>query len=218
MRLAPLSGIIAAILLLGGLSENNVPTRAGDATITAWLRAGHTGTWLAHGALSVAAGIALMLFAYSVRGRLAGDRPSLGASLLSTTGTLFATTILIGAAVFAALPIGHIFEHSPTPSPDAYRLSMATSASVMVVFAMVPAATFAATVATVGLRRRTMPTWLAVVSYLFAVLMLASALVVPFMVFGLWAVITSITLTVTGRRPAAAPAHAPLERPHPARG
>ncbi len=211
MRLAPLSGIVAAILLLAGLSENNVPTRSDDATIAAWLRAGHTGSWLAHGVLLVAAGIALLLFAYSVRGRLAADRASLSGSLVSTTGTLFATVVLIGGTAFAALPIGHIFEHSPTPSPDAYRLSMAASASLMVVFAMVPAATFAATVATVGLRRRTMPVWLTVVSYVFAVLMLASALVVPFMVFGLWAVITSITLTVTRPGPAAAPTSASRE-------
>lgn len=213
MRLAPLSGIAAAILLLAGLSENNVPSRADDATITAWLGAGHTGSWLAHGALIVAAGIALLLFVYSVRGRLVADQSGPGPSLVSATGTLFATTVLVGGAAFAALPIGHVFEHSPTPSPDTYRLSMATSASLMVVFAMVPAAAFAATTATVGLRRRTIPVWLAVASYVFAVLMLASALIVPFMVFGLWAVITSITLTVTRPVPTSGPVPAltPLE-------
>ncbi len=211
MRLAPLTGILAAGLLLGGLSEDNVPTSDSDSAISNWLAAGHTGSWLLHGALVVFAGIALLLFTFSLRARLVGDRPSTGASLLTAAGALFATTVLIGGTVFSALPIGHIFEDSPTPSPEMYRLSMATSASLMVVFSMVPAATLAAVTATVGLRSRTMPTWLAVVSYLFALLMLASALLVPFIVFGLWTLITSITLTVTRPGRPAVPATAPRE-------
>lgn len=197
MRYAPLSGVAAAGLLIAGLAENNAPTSDSDTTITAWLAGGHNGGWIGHGLLLGAAGIALLLFGYSLRDRLAGDRPGLGTSLLTTAAGLLAASVILGAALFTALPIGHLLESSPTASAETYRLSMALCTAVMFVFSMIPAATLAITAATTGLRRKTMPTWLAVVSYLLAALMLASALLVPFLVFGIWVLVTSITLTVT---------------------
>ena len=165
MRYAPLSGVAAAGLLVAGLAENNTPTSDSDATITAWLAGGHNGGWIGHGLLLGAAGIALLLFAYSLRARLTGDRPGLGASLLTATGGLLTASVLLGAALFAALPIGHLLESSPTASAETYRLSMALCTAVMFVFSMIPAATLAITAATIGLRCKTMPAWLAVVSY-----------------------------------------------------
>ncbi len=200
MRYAPLSGIAAAGLLVAGLAENNVPTSDSDATITAWLAGGHNGGWIGHGLLLGAAGIALLLFAYSLRARLTGDRPDLGASLLTMTGGLLTASVILGGALFAAVPIGHLLESSPTASAETYRLSMGLCTAVMFVFSMIPAATLAITAATIGLRRKTMPAWLAVVSYLLAALMLASALLVPFLVFGIWLLITSITLTAAKPR------------------
>lgn len=209
MPLAPLTGVVAAVLLVGGLAEENVATSSSDGAIGAWLAGNHTAGWLAHSFLLAFAALAVLAFAHTVRERVAGgprpDGTAPGGSLVSASGGLMATAVFVGAALFAAYPIGHLFEDMPITSPDGYRVTMAASASLMLVFSMLPAATFAVAAATLGLRRRTMPTWLAIFSYVFALLMLASALVVPFIVFGLWIVVTSITLTVTRPRTLIAP-------------
>ena len=209
MRLAPLSGLLAAVLLVGGLAEENVATSSNDGAVGAWLASNHTASWLAHSFLLAFAALAILVFAHAVRERVAGgprpDGTAAGGSLVSAYGGLMAAVVFAGAAVFAAYPIGHLFEDMPITSPDGYRVTMAASASLMLVFSMLPAAAFAVAAATLGLRRRTMPIWLAIFSYVFALLMLASAPVVPFIVFGLWIVVTSVTLTITRPKTLTAP-------------
>jgi hypothetical protein len=209
MRLAPLSGVAAAVLLVGGLAESNIATSASDSSITSWLAQNHTGSWLAHAFLLALAAIAVLVFGSALRDRVAGlarsdETSTAGGSLVSAAGVVTAVALFTGAALFAAYPIGHLTEDMPLTSADGYRVTMAASASLMFVFSMLPAAALAVAAATVGLRRRTMPTWLAIFSYVFAALMIASALLVPFLAFGIWIIITSITLALT-RPPAASP-------------
>jgi hypothetical protein len=213
MRLAPLSGI-AAVLLVGVLAESNIATSASDSSITSWLARNHTGGWLAHAFLLGLAAIAVLIFGYAIRDRVAetaeSGETSAAGSLISATGVVLAVALFSGAALFAAYPIGHLTEDMPLTSADGYRLTMAASASLMFVFSMLPAAALAVSAATIGFRRRTMPRWLAIFSYVCAALMIASALLVPFLAFGIWIVVTSVTLAVT-RPPVAAP-HSPVKQ------
>lgn len=195
MRTLTLLGPLAGILLLVGLFEENVPTQSSDHTIAAWLAAAGNGSWLAHAAAEVVAGLLLLAYAHVLRHRLAGEDAALG-RLVTSLGTMLGTLVVIGGALFGAIPVGRSFEQSPPPDPSTYRFLMAASASVLVIFLSVPAAAFAGTAAVLGLRRGTAPRWLGYVGVGLSVLMLLSAFVAPLMVFGLWLVVSGVALAV----------------------
>jgi uncharacterized membrane protein len=120
---------------------------------------------------------------------------------------MLATLVVVGGALFAAIPVGRTFEQSPAPDASTYRFLMAASASVLVIFLSLPAAAFAGTTAVLGLRRRTAPRWLGYVGIGLSVLMLLSAFVAPLMVFGLWLVVSGVALAFA--QPAARPEREP---------
>jgi hypothetical protein len=192
------SGPLAAVLLLAGLFESNVETQSTDATISHWLETHGNGVWIAHATLSALAGVLLVVFGHAVRARIGdGDAARLIPSLSTLTGTM----ICVGAALFAAVPIGRMFENAPDPDPSVYRYLSAAAASVMVIFLAPACAALAATIGIAGLSTRAVPRWLGVTSVVMAVLMLASAFVAPLMVFGLWLLVTGIALGLRAPRP-----------------
>ena len=198
MRRITLLGPLAGALLLVGLFENNIETSASDRRIADWLATtGHAG-WMAHAFAEVLAGVLLAGFGHALRWRLAGTRDdtALARAVTSMAG-LLGGTIVIGAALFAAVPVGTVFESAPAPDPSTYRYLMAAAASVLVIFASVPAAGLAATTALLGLRAGTSPRWLGYIGLALSVLMLASAFVAPLMVFALWLAVVGIGLAVS---------------------
>jgi hypothetical protein len=201
MRRITLIGPLAGALLLAGLFENNIETSASNQRFADWLAStGHT-AWMAHAFAEALAGVLLVGFGQALRWRLAGarDDSALARTVTSMAGLLGGTTV-VGAALFAAVPVGAVFESAPAPDPSTYRYLMAAAASVLVIFASVPAAGLAATTALLGLRAGTAPRWLGYTGLALSVLMLASAFVAPLMVFALWLVVTGIGLAVS--RPA----------------
>ena len=147
--LAPL----AAVLLLAGLFEGNVATHSSDAAISDWLARTGNGGWIVHALAEVVAGILILAYAQVLRSRLGGDDDILSRTL-GALGTLVGSLVVVGAGLFAAVPIGRVFEHSPDPDPSSYRYLMAASASILVIFVSVPAAAFAGTAAVLGLCAR----------------------------------------------------------------
>jgi hypothetical protein len=105
--------------------------------------------------------------------------------------------VYTGAALFAAVPVGRFFEQAPDPDPSVYRYLSAAAASVMVIFVSLPASGLVASVSATGLRARTMPRWLGWAGLVLAVLMLLSAFVAPLMVFGLWLLVSGVTLALS---------------------
>lgn len=196
MNKATLLAPLSAVLLLAGLFESNVTTRSSDAAISDWLAHTGNGSWIVHALAQVVAGCLLLVHTQVLRARLGGGDDVLSRSL-GALGALVATMVVVGAGLFAAIPIGRVFEHSPDPDPSAYRYLMAASASILVIFVSVPAAAFAATAAVLGLRRGTAPRWLGYAGLALAALMLASAFVAPLMIFGLWLFVTGIGLAVS---------------------
>jgi hypothetical protein len=203
MRTLTLLGPVAAVLLLAGLFENNIETAKPDHEITAWLSATGNGVWLLHGTLEALAALCLLVFAQSVRSRLDAGRDDALSRSVGAFGTLLATVIVVGAGLFAAVPVGRFFEGAPQPDPSVYRYLLAASASVFVIFLSIPAAGLAACTALLGMHRRTAPRWLGVTGLVLAVLMLLSAFVAPLMVFGLWLLVTGVSLAVGRPVPAA---------------
>jgi hypothetical protein len=203
--LAPLS----AVLLLAGLFEGNIATRSSDAAISDWLAHTGNGGWIIHALAEVVAGCLLLVYAQVLRHRLGGGDDVLSRTL-AALGTLVASMLVVGACLFAAIPIGRLFEHSPDPDPSAYRYLMAASASILVIFVSVPAAAFAGSAAVLGLRRGTAPRWLGYLGLALSVLMLLSAFVAPLMIFGLWLFISGIGLAVTRSEERATPMPVPV--------
>lgn len=208
MRRITLLGPLAGALLLAGLFENNIETSASDQRIVDWLAStGHT-AWLAHAFAEVLAGVLLVAFGHALRWRLAGpDAESALARTVSSMAVILGGTVVVGGALFAAVPVGAVFESAPAPDPSTYRYLMAAAASVLVIFASVPAAALAAATAALGLRAGTAPRWLGYTGLVLAVLMLASAFAAPLMVFALWLLVSGIGLavsrpTVAAREPA----------------
>lgn len=197
------SGPLAAVLLIVGLFESNIDTDASDGAITSWL-AGHGNTaWLAHASASVIAAVLLVVFGQALRDRLGRDT-SAGA-LVASFATVAAAMVAVGAAVFAAVPVGRVFESAPDPDPSTYRYLSSAAASVMVIFVAPACAALAGVTGVAGMRAGTLPRWLGIASVVLAVLMLATAFVAPLMVFVLWLVVTGTAVGV--RRTAVAPAH-----------
>ncbi len=210
MRLLPLTGPAAAALLLAGLFEGNVPTDRSDGAVEAWLAANGDGGWLAHSAVSAIGGVLLVVYGQVLRDRLSRDEGPLE-RLVTSLATLTGTMVVVGAALFAAVPVGRAFEGSPDPAADVYRYLLGAAASVEVIFLAAPAAALCATVSVLGLRRASMPLWLGRCGVALAVLMLASAFVAPLMVFGLWLVISGVGLAfVEAGRVHRAPADVPV--------
>ena len=197
MNRSTLVAPLSAVLLLAGLFEGNVATRSSDTAIADWLARTGNGSWIIHALAEVVAGCLLLVYAQVLRSRLGGGDDVLSRSL-GALGTLIASLMVIGAGLFAAIPIGRVFEHFPDPAPSAYRYLMAASASILVIFVSIPAAAFAGTAALIGLRQGTAPRWLGYLSLALAALMLVSAFVAPLMIFGLWLFVSGIGLAVTG--------------------
>lgn len=196
------SGPLAAVLLIAGLFESNVETQASDTTITTWLATHGNGSWITHGALSAVSGVLLVVFGHAVRARLRWER---SASLVSSLATLTGSLVCVGAGLFAAVPIGRVFESAPDPDPSTYRYLSSAAAAVMVIFLAPACAALAATIGVVGLSTRAIPRWLAVTSLVMAFLMLVSAFVAPLMVFGLWLLVTGCALGLRSPVPSPAP-------------
>jgi hypothetical protein len=198
-RLAPLSGVAGIGCLVAGLALDRAPTSSwSDAHITAWYASHGNGGWLLSAYLIAAAAPFLLIFAAVVRDRLADAGASRRSqSVVLGSGTAFAVTALVGAALYAAVPAARVFSKAPAPSPDISRYMLGASYGTLVMFSALAAALFSATACVAALRGGAMPRWLAVAGIPFAVLMLANA-VMPMAAITLWFVVASITLAVSG--------------------
>lgn len=197
MRKLTLLGPVAAVLLVLGLFENNIETSKPDQQISAWLVRSGDAVWLLHAAAEALAALCLVVFAQALRIRLDAGRDDVLSRSVGAFGTMTATAAVVGAGLFAAVPIGRFFEDAPQPDPSVYRYLLAASASVLVVFLSIPAAGLAACTALLALQRGTAPRWLGVTGLVLAVLMVASALLAPLLVFGVWLVVTGLALSLS---------------------
>lgn len=196
-RLAPLSGVAGIACLVAGLATDKAPTSSwSDSRITAWYAGHGNAEWLVSAYLIAAAAPFLLIFTGVLRERLAAAGGSrLSRSVLLGSGTAFAVTALVGAALYAGVPAARVFAKAPSPSPDISRYLLGASYGTLVMFSAFAAALFAATVSIGSLRSGAVPKWLAVAGIPMSVLMLANA-VMPMAVITLWFLIVGITLTV----------------------
>jgi hypothetical protein len=116
-------------------------------------------------------------------------------SLIGGSGILFASTILTGAGLYAAVPAGMTFADAPAPPAAVARYFLGAAYGVMVMFSAFAAAVFALTVSVAGLSNPALPRWLAIAGLPLSLLMLANA-VLPMAAITLWFVAVSITMAL----------------------
>jgi hypothetical protein len=200
-RLAPLTGLAGIGCVVAGLATDQAPTSSwSDARISAWYSTHGNAEWLLSAALIAAGAPFLLGFAVVVADRLAAAGASARTrSLVTASGTAFAVTLVLGAALYAGVPAARVFTSSPAPSPDVSRYLLGAAYGALVMFSAFSAALFAGTVSVAALRHRATPVWLAVVGLPLAVLMLANALL-PMAAISLWFLLASVTLAVARPR------------------
>ena len=202
-RLTPLSGLAGIACIVGGLAADAAPTSSWpDARITGWYATHGMTHWLLSACLLALGAPFLLIFTADLAARLA-DRGAgrRATAVVAGAGITWATTILVGAALYAAVAAAITFAQAPAPSPDISRYFLGSAYGVLVMFSAFAAALLAAALSLTALRCRTLPRWLAAAGIPASILMLANAWL-PMAAITLWFAATSITLTVAHRAPA----------------
>ena len=121
------------------------------------------------------AGISFIWFMGVLRDRLGKAEDRFFATVFWSSGILFLATFFVSAAVAGATT--GIFLTSPgQPHETAlYSMGREISAQLLNIFSLRMAAVFMISTASLGLRTKIMPRWIALTGYLFALLLLASS-------------------------------------------
>src|SRR3954466_3770746 len=135
-RLAPLSGVAGIGLVVAGLATDKAPTSSwSDARIAGWYATHGSAEWLGAAFLIALAVPFLLVFTAVVRERLAaGGASSRVQWVLQGAGTAYAVTLLVGAALYGAVPAARVFSRAPAPSPDVSRYFLGASYGALVAF------------------------------------------------------------------------------------
>ena len=137
-------------------------------------------TWNAHD-VSMAlhlvpfAGISFIWFMGVLRDRLGKAEDRFFSTVFWSSGILFLATFFVSAAV-AGATTGIFLSRPIQPHETAlYNMGREISAQLLNIFSLRMAAVFMISTASLGLRTKIMPRWIAITGYLFALLLLVSS-------------------------------------------
>jgi hypothetical protein len=160
-----------------------------------WTDSGHRAGAVIGAYLMVLGLLALVWFMWSLNHRL-HDR----GGMMITFGSLFVAVAMISSLVRASIPGARQFGDVPVPSGDFARQFDQIGFGVLLVAGALTAGAFVATASSLARRDQILPGWLTVAGYVVAMLQLAAALFLPFVLFPLWILIASIVLLVRSSR------------------
>jgi hypothetical protein len=200
-RAAGITGLLFAILFT--LSVVILKVSVSDVS-------GEGGQWLADSAGSVTFAIGLMAFAGIfflwfigvVRARLGRLEDQFFSTVVFGSGLLFLAMVFIGTAVAGAIVTG--YQRDPTGFTDSpsYWLARDIITQVFSIYALRMAAVFLLSQATLWLRTKVMPRWMALLTYPLALLLLfvftESFWVV--LVFPAWVLLVSVHILIVSFR------------------
>lgn len=194
-RIAPLSGVLAVILLESGLFSDPTPwVGAPSDEINQWFGNHSNAVWLTSATLIAVSSLVYAFFTAVLAERFAAAGASVRArSLLQGAGYTYSALVLVGAGLYAAPAVTEVFGGAAPITADVYRGLFGLYNGVLDVFAPFAALLLAVTAAATSFRVPVLPRWLAVTSIPLALLMVTSA-VAPQTAVGLWVLMTSITL------------------------
>ena len=120
------------------------------------------------------AGISFIWFMGVLRDRLGKAEDRFFATVFWSSGILFLATFFVSAAV-AGATTGILLSSPGQPDTALYRMGREISAHLLNIFSLKMAAVFIISTASLGLRTKIMPRWIALTGYLFALLLLISS-------------------------------------------
>ena len=152
------------------------------------------------------AGIAFLWYAVALRIlvlAVPGERPQLPQWLQLAAGVVVVCTLFVARALVGAVALQRVFSADPLPPPEVARALASAGYGVAFVYGVRAAGMFMITTTSLLRHAQLMPRWLAWVSYLLALGLLASTTFHPaiLLVFPAWVVVSSAALLLTGRRP-----------------
>jgi hypothetical protein len=142
------------------------------------------------------AGIAFLWFIGVIRDRIGQHEDRFFATVMLGSGLLFVAMLFVACAVAAGLRSEASTTGATVSSTDLFQIEAKVAASLLNVYAMRMAAVFTITVATIALRTKVIPRWLAFSGYASAAVLLVSLGITPWvqLLFPLWILVLSIHL------------------------
>jgi hypothetical protein len=204
-RSAAIAGIVFSLLLMASLILIRLSVPANPA---------EPGQWIASPVLSNRvllalnmvpfSGIAFLWFIGVIRDLIGEQEDRLFATVFLGSGLLFVAMLFAAAAVAGGI-LASLYSGSgnqSTISTDVFNFGRAVTYSILNVFAMKMAGVFIISTCTIGLRTETMPKWLIILGYIFAVVLLLSITYIESiaLLFPLWVLILSVQILIINYR------------------
>ncbi|HZP25959.1 MAG TPA: hypothetical protein VFB90_02830 [Dehalococcoidia bacterium] len=120
------------------------------------------------------------------------------AGIVLVSGGVFVTMLLVGAFAVVAVPAGIKFGDTPVPSPDFGRMLPQIGFGALLVGGGFSALLLIATTSWVILRTHMLATWIAVLGFVAAIILIFGALFIPMIALPIWMLVISGALL---RRP-----------------
>jgi hypothetical protein len=196
-------GIAFVVLFVVGFLVFPTPTNGKDTAKWArwWADSGHRTGAIIGAYLMVLGLLAFVWFMWGVNERVRNR-----GGVMITFGTLFVAMALVSALVRAAIAGAKQFGSTPVPAgADLARQFDQVGFGVLLVAGALAAGAFTATASYLARRDGLLPGWLTIAGYVVAVLQLVGALFLPFALFPLWVLVTSIVLLRRTNRVEGAP-------------
>jgi hypothetical protein len=194
-RVGASMGVAFVVLFVVGFIVFSTPTNNKDTAKWQgwWADSGHRTAAIIGAYLMVLAALAFVGFIWSLRRRV----PDSG-GLMITFGSLFAAVVMVSTMVRATIPGSKQFGSTPLPAgalaADFARQFDQIGFGLLLVAGALTAGAFTAVASHSARRHAILPGWLTMAGYVVAVLQLAGALFLPFVVFVLWVLVVSIVL------------------------
>jgi len=209
-RAAAIAGIVFAVLLGSAyvMIRLSIPADPND-----------SGEWLneRRGTVSFAlslvpfAGIAFLWFIGVVRDRIGRHEDRFFATVFLGSGLLYLAMTFVSAAMAGGLLAAYGGHPDRVVNSELYTFSRTVMFRISTAYAVRMSAVFMISLGTIWVRTRTMPRWLAAVTYVSALLMLTSVSFSPWitLMFPVWVFVISIFILVENLRPGVPPVDEP---------
>ena len=200
-RAAAVAGILFSVLLIASLTILRLSIPADPRDAGQWL-AGDTRLIEVALTLLPFAGIAFLWFIGVVRDRLGEHEDRLFATVFLGSGLLFLAMLFASAALAGGILIAHGAAPAPLVSSETYAFARAVTFVILNTYAIKMAGVFMISTATLFLRTRVTPRWMALLGYVLALLLLVtiSRLSGIILVFPLWILLISIYILIENYR------------------
>jgi hypothetical protein len=210
---ASVAGLLFAILFTAGLIllRSQPVVTAGDIELARFYSTGQDLQAVIGGLYLVPfSGVMFLWFIAVVRDQLGAREDRFFATIFFGSGVLFVALVFVATAVAMSASVGVRYLDEPPPTASTVSLLRAVSYALLFAFGTRAAAVFLMATATIGLRSRVFPRWLALAGYAVGLLLLLVVTIVDWIILVLpvWVAVASLyILRIERSRRATLPAN-----------